>query len=184
MAVIKAFSEEFQEEDGVILIVKSVNRDKISQTNLSNQLFLKVHPNIIYLDQYLSRDEMMLLMKRANCYISLHRSEGLGLGLAEAMRLGTLTVATAYSGNMEFMSTSNSLLVDFKMTPVIASDYPYSGDNFWGDPINLDARKKMRIAYVDSIGNDALISKAKSDLSAFNLERQRAWINARLEEIL
>jgi glycosyltransferase involved in cell wall biosynthesis len=184
MAVIKAFFEEFQEEDGVILIVKSVNRDKISQANLSNQLSLKDHPNIIYSDQYLSKDEMMLLMKSANCYISLHRSEGLGLGLAEAMRLGTLTVATAYSGNMEFMSISNSLLVDFEMTPVISSDYPYSGDNFWADPINLDARKKMRIAYVDSTGNEALISRAKSDLSAFNLERQRAWINARLAEIL
>lgn len=81
-------------------------------------------------------------MKRAHCYVSLHRSEGLGLGLAEAMRLGTLTVATAYSGNMEFMSTANSLLVDYEMVPVATSDYPYSGNNFWANPINSDARKR------------------------------------------
>ena len=125
-----------------------------------------------------------MLMESADCYVSLHRSEGLGLGLAEAMSLGTLTVATAYSGNMEFMSITNSLLVDYEMVPVISSDYPYSGDNFWANPINLDARKKMRLAYSDSIANERLISKAKSDLSAFNLQRQRAWINSRLKEIL
>ena len=184
MAVIKAFSEEFQEEDSVVLIVKSVNRDKVSQKNLIDQFFLNDHPNIIYLDEYLGKDEMIMLMERANCYVSLHRSEGLGLGLAEAMSLGTLTVATAYSGNMEFMSIANSLLVDYEMAPVISSDYPYSGNNFWANPINLDARKKLRLAYSDSIGNEGLISRAKSDLSAFNLQRQRDWINIRLKEIL
>jgi glycosyltransferase involved in cell wall biosynthesis len=184
MAVIKAFSEEFQEADSVILIVKSVNRDKVSRKNLIDQFFLSDHPNIIYLDEYLSKDEMIMLMERANCYVSLHRSEGLGLGLAEAMNLGTLTVATAYSGNMEFMSITNSLLVDYEMVPVISSDYPYSGNNLWANPINLDARKKLRLAYSDSIGNEGLISRAKSDLSAFNLQRQRDWINIRLKEIL
>lgn len=184
MAVIQAFSEEFQGEDNVVLIVKSVNREKVSQKILTNESFLKPHPNIIYLDDYLTKDEILMLMKRAHCYVSLHRSEGLGLGLAEAMRLGTLTVATAYSGNTEFMSTANSLLVDYEMVPVTTSDYPYSGNNFWANPINSDARKKMRRAYADSIGNEEIIGKAKSDLSSFNLYRQTAWINNRLKEIL
>ena len=184
MAVIQAFSEEFQEEDNAVLIIKSVNRAKVSRNSSTNEIFLKARPNVIYLDDYLSKDEIAMLMKRANCYVSLHRSEGLGLGLAEAMSLGTLTVATAYSGNMEFMSTANSLLVDYELVPVISSDYPYSGDNFWANPLRLDARKKMRQAFADSITNKRLISKAKSDLSVFNSERQRAWINARLEQIL
>ena len=48
-----------------------------------------------------------------DCYVSLHRSEGLGLTMAEAMALGKPVIATGYSGNLHFMTPENSYLVDF-----------------------------------------------------------------------
>lgn len=61
------------------------------------------------------------------CYVSLHRAEGLGLGLAEAMYLGRAVISTGYSGNLEFMNENNSLLVAYGLVPVPPGNYP-NGD--------------------------------------------------------
>ena len=68
--------------------------------------------DIVVWDETLTRADQMALVAAADCMVSLHRSEGLGLHLAEAMWLGTPTIATRYSGNLDFMDDDNSLLVD------------------------------------------------------------------------
>jgi glycosyltransferase involved in cell wall biosynthesis len=181
-AAIIAFAEEFKHNQNVILIIKTLNMP--SKLNFHEKLAIEKSDNIIYLDDCLSTDEMHELLKIVNCYVSLHRSEGLGLVLAEAMSIGTLTIATGYSGNMEFMSHSNSLLVDYELIPVKLNDYPYACDNFWADPIILDARKKFRLAFTDQENSQKLIAKAKLDMSKYNYQRQINWINSRFNEIL
>ena len=59
---------------------------------------------------------MAALFARADCYVSLHRAEGFGLTLAEAMALGKPVIATGFSGNTDFMTPANSYLVDWKLT--------------------------------------------------------------------
>ena len=56
---------------------------------------------------------MAALFARADCYVSLHRAEGFGLTLAEAMALGKPVIATGFSGNTDFMTPANSYLVDW-----------------------------------------------------------------------
>ena len=73
-------------------------------------------------------------MRCADAFVSLHRSEGFGRGMAEAMALGRVAIATGYSGNLDFMTPETSLLVDHQLVPVGADEYPYPDGQVWADP--------------------------------------------------
>ena len=60
-------------------------------------------PNIRVLDRGMDRRDLWALVLAADCFLSTHRSEGFGFGIAEAMRAARPVVATGWSGNMDFM---------------------------------------------------------------------------------
>jgi glycosyltransferase involved in cell wall biosynthesis len=80
----------------------------------------------VLIDDHLSEDELGDLFHAADVYVSLHRSEGFGLGLAEAMAIGKAVVGTAYSGNVDFMNGMNSCLVGYRLRPITPADHRYS----------------------------------------------------------
>jgi glycosyltransferase involved in cell wall biosynthesis len=96
------------------------------------------------LDGYMDRAELTALMNVSDCYLSLHRSEGFGLTLAEAMRLGRPVIATAYSGNMDFMSPDNSYLVGYREVPLTRDYGPYLRGFMWADPDLQQAAEAIR----------------------------------------
>ena len=81
----------------------------------------------VVIDEHLTAGELGDVFHATDVYVSLHRSEGFGLGLAEAMALGKAVVGTAYSGNVDFMHGGNSALVGFRLRPVVPDDHRYSG---------------------------------------------------------
>ncbi len=90
--------------------------------------------HVAFIDRYLTRRDLLALMTAADAYISLHRSEGFGLTIAEAMSLGKPALATAYSGNLDFMTPENSYLIDYRLVS-LARDYgPYPAGAVWADP--------------------------------------------------
>jgi glycosyltransferase involved in cell wall biosynthesis len=89
---------------------------------------------IIVLDRVLSDNESKNLIRECDCFVSLHRSEGFGRGMAEAMLFGKPVVATGYSGNLEFMNERNSCLVRYRLVDVREGQYPYSEGQVWADP--------------------------------------------------
>src|SRR5690606_26031032 len=95
------------------------------------------------IDHNLSRAELVGLIEACDCYVSLHRSEGLGLTMAEAMLLGKPVIATGYSGNLEFMDRSNSLLVGYDLVPIGRDIPPYPGDLLWAEPSCAEAAEAM-----------------------------------------
>jgi glycosyltransferase involved in cell wall biosynthesis len=103
----------------------------------------------------LSRADMNGLLARADVYVSLHRSEGFGLGLAEAMYLGKPVITTAYSGNMDFTTPENSCLVGYSMRRVRDEDhrhYPpatalYRPGLVWAEPDVALAARWMRLLF-------------------------------------
>jgi len=100
---------------------------------------------IILLNESLSRDQVSGLESVVDAYVSLHRSEGLGLGLAESMYLGKPVIGTAYSGNLEFMNEDNSCLVGFQLVPVGKGEYLYDDARFrWAEPDTEQAARHMR----------------------------------------
>jgi hypothetical protein len=74
------------------------------------------------------------LMNASDCFVSLHRSEGFGRGLGEAMALGRLAMGTAWSGNLDFMTADNALLVNHTMRKLRAGDYPHGAGQRWAEP--------------------------------------------------
>ena len=103
----------------------------------------------------LDRADMNGLLDRTDVYVSLHRSEGFGLGLAEAMYLGKPVITTAYSGNMDFTTPENSCLVGYSMRRVRDDDhrhYPpaaalYRPGLVWADPDLALAARWMRLLF-------------------------------------
>jgi hypothetical protein len=77
---------------------------------------------------------MQQLERSADCFLSLHRAEGLSLGLLDAVMRGASVIATNYGGNTDFMRSSNSHLVPFVMTRVGNGNSPYDPDEFWAEP--------------------------------------------------
>lgn len=94
----------------------------------------------------LTDDEVKNLVRCCDCFVSLHRSEGFGRGMAEAMVLGKPVIGTGYSGNLDFMAPQVSYRVDHRLIPVAAGDYPFADGQVWADPdTDHAARLMMRV---------------------------------------
>lgn len=121
-----------------LLVIKSINADARPAEAERLRLAAAGDPDVLLLEDYLSGDERDGLVAACDVYLSLHRAEGLGLTLAEAMAWGKPVVATGYSGNLQFMTPENSLLVPWHPVPVPAGSAPYPAGSPWADP-DLDA---------------------------------------------
>ncbi len=92
----------------------------------------------------LARNEVLNLIASADCYVSLHRAEGFGYTMAEAMYLGVPVIASCYSGNLEYMNAENSFLVPCTEQLVQVADGPFQRGSIWGDPDIAAAAEVMR----------------------------------------
>jgi glycosyltransferase involved in cell wall biosynthesis len=156
-ATIKAFKKAFPKGDHCArLILKTMNGSHYAQLRKNLEALIDQDPRIEIRDEYLAQDEMRGLIRSCDCYISLHRAEGLGLGLAEAMYMGKPAIATGYSGNTEFMNSANSILVPYSLVPVPHAAYPNGKDQMWAEP-DIEVAAEMMRQMVSDIGlNKAL----------------------------
>ncbi len=123
-------------------------------------------------------------MASADCYVSLHRSEGLGLGLAEAMAMAKPVIATGWSGNMDFMTAANSYLVNYRLVELTEDHQPYRKGSSWADPDVDQAAELMRLVYGDREAAAATGRRAAQELAEkFSPAATGAAIAARLAEI-
>ncbi|MGE5656560.1 MAG: glycosyltransferase [Actinomycetota bacterium] len=135
LAIIEAFKLAFGEaNEAVFLVIKSSNSEYFQEQRSRLNAAVANCPSIQHLDGYLSKSEINALLYNCDCYISLHRSEGFGLTMAEAMFYGKPVIATAYSSNTEFMNLSNSFLVKYKLETIKADWGPYKKGNLWAEP--------------------------------------------------
>jgi hypothetical protein len=148
--VIAAFRQAFGGGDeDVRLLLKSSNGGRFPDRLAAIRQSIADDPRIELRDGFLSRGEMSGLQNAADCFVSLHRSEGFGLGLAECMYFGKPVIATGYSGNLDFMNAGNSLLVDYGLMPLRNGDYPYWQGQRWAEPDVAHAARLMRQIHGD-----------------------------------
>jgi glycosyltransferase involved in cell wall biosynthesis len=148
LALINAFKQAFRPADRVRLILKYMNQAGYPYHVKELKKAIGGYGNIQIVDERLSKTGVYGLMASCDCYASLHRSEGLGLTMAEAMYLDKPVIATGYSGNMDFMTADNSYLVDYKMVDVHPNDYPpFEKGYVWADPDVGQATELMRYVY-------------------------------------
>jgi peptidoglycan/LPS O-acetylase OafA/YrhL/glycosyltransferase involved in cell wall biosynthesis len=120
----------------------------------------------ILITRSLPRSDMAALMGACDVYLSLHRSEGFGLTLAEAMMLGRPCIATGYSGNLDFMNAGNSHLVAWRRVTLDRSHGPYEAGTSWAEP-DLDHAASLLVRVRD----DPEEAKAKATLAREQLQR-------------
>jgi glycosyltransferase involved in cell wall biosynthesis len=151
LAVIAAFRLAFADgRHDVRLLIKSSNGHRYPS---ELQELLKVAAadwRITIRDEVIDRSDVQALQRCVNAYISLHRAEGFGLGLAECMRLGKPVIATAWSGNMDFMTADNSCLVDYQLVPVGEGEYIHHAGQRWAEPSVAHAAEQMRRVVEDN----------------------------------
>ncbi len=139
---------------------------------------------VTLIDHLMTGTEVKNLTRCADCFVSLHRAEGFGLGIAEAMVLGKPVIATAYSGNVEFMDSSVSLGVDYKLIPVKSGEYPHFEGQVWAEPdVPQAARYMIKLLDSPASGRD-LGCNAKKHMQ-INFSHRRIGLNylKRIDEI-
>jgi hypothetical protein len=105
------------------------------------------HPQIKVIKETLKPAELSDLYQAANCYVSLHRSEGFGRTLVEALQHGLHVVSTNFSGPKDFLNDQNALLVDWTRSSVNPGDYPHlKTPSWWASPNENNALQQLRTA--------------------------------------
>lgn len=146
LGLIRAFKLAFNSKQKIKLVLK-VSRAKNYPAEIK-LLREAIDGANIYLDiSEMSREKVTALINSCDCYVSLHRAEGLGLTIAEAMLLGKPVIATAYSGNLDFMDDDTSLLVTYDRVELDQDYLPYQKGWHWAAPDEKDAAEKMRWVY-------------------------------------
>lgn len=184
VGLVHTYTREFAESDGAQLVIKSINADKRPLDLALLEAAIDDRHDITLMTEYQSRRDASTLMSRADCYVSLHRSEGLGLTITEAMSLGVPVIATAYSGNLDFMDEWNTWRVPCSLGPVGVGAGGYDPHAVWADP-DLDAAgRMMREVFENPADARAKAAKARDHvLNAFTPEAAGTRMRRRLEEI-
>jgi hypothetical protein len=184
IAVVEAFSQAFAPDEGPLLVIKSINGER-SLTRLE-QLRAAVfdRADIELRDGYISARDHRALMFSCDAYVSLHRGEGLGATIAEAMAYGRPVIATGYSGNPSFMSDENSFLVPYQLTPIPKGCEPYPAGAEWAEPDREAAAGLLRYVYEHQEEADVKGEQARQDVQERrSVDGAAEFLSARLDEI-
>ena len=182
--LVEAFCRAFAPGEGPQLVLKTVNGDQRPVDRERLLYAVRDRPDVHLIEGYLSAEETAALMARSDCYISLHRTEGFGLTLAEAMSLGKPVIATAYSGNLGFMTAENSYLVPYDLVPIPVGSGPYPPTARWAEPDSAAAARLMR--HVVDHPEEAAARGALAQREMLELhgpEARARFVAARLDEI-
>lgn len=183
LGLIRAFKQAFRPEDAARLVLKTSFGDR-HPDQIKALREAAEGARITIIDDEFVYPDVLALIDACDVYVSLHRSEGLGLTMAEAMLMGKPVVATGYSGNMEFMDDTNSLLVEHDIVPLGQEIPPYSAENLWAAPSEQDAAEKLRRPFDDPAFARELGAKAQADVQRMgNPRRAGEQILSRLAEI-
>lgn len=180
IAIIKAFTESFAEDSSVILILKASHGHNTKEKKLIKEM-IEEHKNIMLIDELWPFSDVAGLIKESDVYISLHRSEGFGLTIAEAMLLGTATITTNWSGNMDFCNKDNCFLVESELVN-IETDNPDLANTKgvkWAEVNPTHATSQLKNAIYDAKLNACKVNECKNKTNTFFT--QPYYINA-LEE--
>jgi glycosyltransferase involved in cell wall biosynthesis len=184
LAAASAFRAAFPEPGGARLVLKSINGDRWPEQAELVRCAVADRPDITLMEEYLSEADQAALMASADCYVSLHRAEGLGLGIADAMALGKPVIATRYSGNLDFMDDDNSFLVPFTYTTVPPGTPAYPTGARWADPDLAEAARLMRTLVEDPERGRTVGARARlTVLGRWSTEEMGARMRDRLQEV-
>lgn len=165
LATLRAFGEAFPATDrSVQLLVKTSHGHRHPQQLQALLDAAAMDDRILVRDDLIAPQHVAALQRCCDAFVSLHRSEGLGLGMAECMAIGKPVIATAWSGNLDFMTADNSLLVDATLVPVQAGEYVGNPVARWAEADIVQAAQAMRRLRSEPAFARALGQRARADV--------------------
>lgn len=181
LGLIEAFSRAFSPGEGPVLVVKTIKGEDFPEQLRSLRTAAAERPDVFVVDRRLEPPQYGGLVAACDAYASLHRAEGFGLTIAEAMALGKPAIATAYSGNLTFMTDANSYLVPSRLVPIPPNTEPYIDGGHWAEPDIAAAANILRRVVEHPAEAETKARMALSDLhEGHSLDAAAAFINARL----
>jgi glycosyltransferase involved in cell wall biosynthesis/SAM-dependent methyltransferase len=184
LAAIEAYRAAFDGRDGTALVLKCINPGFDPAGHRKVQQAIAGRDDIVLIDDYLDPGEKDRLMRSCDCYVSLHRSEGLGLTIAEAMYHRKPVIATAYSGNTDFMTPHNSYAVPYELVPIGRGADPYPPNGTWAEPDVAEAARLMRQVFEQSEEAARRAEQAAHDMRVrFSPEAAGKVMRARLDHV-
>lgn len=147
LALIAAFERAFEAGEGAALALKCINSDRDPGNHALLLEAAAGHPDVHVVDRHVSRADKDAMIAACDCYASLHRAEGFGITLAEALLLGKPVLATGWSGNLEFTNAENSYLVPHRLVPIGPGADPYPAEGEWAEPDTVAAAELMRAVF-------------------------------------
>jgi glycosyltransferase involved in cell wall biosynthesis len=145
LGVLRAFKAAFDGADARVGLVMKFNNPDYRQPLLQSVgEEMAGRENVFVIDRIMNRAEVTSLIKACDCFVSLHRSEGFGLGPAEAMSLAKPAIITNWSGNVDYMTADNSIAIDYELVK-LGQDYgPYKANQHWAEPDVAQASHWMK----------------------------------------
>lgn len=182
LGAVEAFFRAFPENDSVRLVIKlngpksGMNCGDFGSAHFK-QLSKRIGADhrVILVAESLSYTDVLSLFASADVFVSLHRAEGLGLGLLESMALGKAVVATGWSGNKSFMRASDACLVKYGLVPVRATIREYtqvekSLKPLWAEPDLGDAAIWMQRLAASPGLRSTIGNRARDSFNRYRLE--------------
>ena len=151
---------------GAALVIKVQNVAGNEAAFAALQTSLADLPGTVLLTATLSRADIYALEAACDCFVSLHRSEGFGLAVAEAMYLGKPVIATDWSATAEFVDASNGCPVRAPLVTLDRNHGPYGKGSTWADPDPAHAAEHMRRLFADPTLCATLGAAARATIEA------------------
>ena len=182
-AAINAFKRAFDRNDKSVCLVLKVNSSG-GKDESALMSAISAYPNIRLIHQTRTRSEINSLLTNIDCYVSLHRSEGFGLGPAEAMCLGKATIITNWSGSTDFMTPDNCMAIDYRLVELERAYGPYRRGQRWAEPDIEQAVEAMRTLVANpELGTEAGLRAQQTIRESFSPSAVGKLMRARLESI-
>jgi glycosyltransferase involved in cell wall biosynthesis len=183
--LVQAYRSAFGPDDGATLVLKTIHAESYPHAAARVREAAAGRDDILFVDGFLTPLEMRAFFQLLDAYVSLHRAEGLGLTIASAMAAGVPTVATGWSGNLEFMDDANSVLVPYVEREIGPGAGPYPPEATWAEPDLVAAADAMRHLFDDRTAARRLGERARRDLAAFAEHGVGAdWLGARYDALI
>ncbi len=194
-AVIEAFRRAFQ---GVaqppLLVLKTHYLSRVHHKDRLRTDLLEALSSVggMLIDEDWTKPRVLEFLSVVDCFVSLHRAEGLGLGIAESMALGKAVIATGYSGNCEFMTPDNSFAVAYRLREITGEDHQYQPGfeevyalgQIWAEPDIDHAARLMRMLWENpKLARDTGIRAAVWIREHFHTTRTAEWMRRRLDHL-
>lgn len=184
LGAVRAFRRAFGDDAGQLLLIKTSQKDYAPEDHRRLVEEVGAAGNIRLVDDYLSRAEINALMKGCDAYLSLHRSEGFGLTVAEAMACGKPVVSTTYSGPRDFFDQNNGYPVRFELVQLAKDEGPYPAGSTWAEPDEAHAALELRRLVQNPEERGQLAERARRDLEErYSFQAVGRNLARRVEEI-